>query len=273
VNGAVQILLDLRDRWAERGVDWWSSEPTERAGDGWVRIDELAADPERIGALVTGWGSAHGIDARKAAASLFAKRLGSILSFPPTVAWMAWRRVPTVRPETTWLRFVDDEPVRLAVDEPQALVRADDPLVGAAGVDVADEAALVEHLRRTAYEATMGTLIDGVHAAERTGRRHLWGNLGLTAINSALWSAPVTEAWGDGRRLLQSDDRLARTIDVLEARRPDTGPFLVALRKTCCLAYADDDHGYCASCSLLDREDRIEDLTVRIGNAWRDRTG
>ena len=118
----------------------------------------------------------------------------------------------------------------------------------------------------------MGALIDGFHAAERTGRRHLWGNLGLTAVNSALWCTQRPDSWDDGPRLLAVDERLDRTVDVLPAERPDAGRFLVALRKTCCMAYADADHGYCASCSLLDRDERIDDLTVRIGDAWRDRT-
>jgi hypothetical protein len=272
--GAVQVLLDLRARWSERGVDWWGEDPTTLDGDGWVRVDELAADPAIISSLVDGWADAHGIHNRKAAASLLVKRLGSILAFPPTVAWMNWQRVPTILPDGTWLRLTTAGPDRLAVPEPTALVLEDDPLAGASDVSVAATTGqLLEHLHATSYDATMGAVIDGFHAAERTGRRHLWGNLALTAVNSALWCTDRSESWDDGRELLDSDQRLARTIDVVPADRPDTGPFLVALRKTCCMAYADEDHGWCASCSLLDRDDRIADLTERIGDAWRDRTG
>jgi hypothetical protein len=270
---ATTILLDLRERWADRGVDWWSEDPTTLTGSGWVRIDELAADPERIRDLVGAWATTHRIEHRKAAASLLVKRLGSILAFPPTVAWMSWRRVPTISPTATYLRFVDGQPVRLAIPEPRAVVAPDDPLAVAPDIDTADALGLLDHLRVTAYEATMGALIDAFHSVERTGRRHLWGNLGLTAVNSALWSAPRAQAWDDGRALVDSDVRLARTLEILDADRPDTGRFLVALRRTCCMAYADDDHGYCASCSLLDRGERITDLTTRIGDAWRDRTG
>jgi hypothetical protein len=272
-HGAVQVLLDLRERWSERNVDWWSDDPTRMDGDGWLRVDELAADPERIAGLVDAWSEAHGITDRKAAASLLVKRLGSIVAFPPTVAWMSWRRVPTIRPDGLWLRFDGGVPDRIAIPEPGAAVLAGDDLVGGPGVTVLDEAGLLEHLEANAYRATMGTLIDGVHTAERTGRRHLWGNLALTAVNSALWCAQRDDPWTDGRALVAADHRLERTLEVLDAERSDTGPFLVALRRTCCLAYADDDHGWCASCSLLDREARVVDLTERIGNAWRDRTG
>jgi hypothetical protein len=273
-GGAVEVLLDLRRRWLERGVDWWSADPTQLDGDGWVRVDELAADAPRISSLVDGWATTHGIEHRKAAASLLVKRLGSIVAFPPTVAWMNWQRVPTIRPDRLWLRFGSQGPERLAIPEPEVVVLDGDPLVGGPGVSVAASPAdLLDHLHATAYDATMGALIDGFHAAERTGSRHLWGNLALTAVNSALWCTNRPESWSDGRELLHSDDRLTRTLDVVPADRPDTGPFLVALRKTCCMAYADPDHGWCASCSLLDRDDRIDDLTERIGNAWRDRTG
>jgi hypothetical protein len=186
---------------------------------------------------------------------------------------MSWRRVPTLRAEGLWLRFEGGEPKRLAVPEPEAAVLAGDDLAGSEAIAVLGEPELLGHLHATAYDDAMGTLIDGFHAAERTGRRHLWGNLALTAVNSALWCTHRADAWDDGPRLLDTDRRLDRTIDVLPAERPDTGHFLVALRKTCCLAYADEDHGTCASCSLLDRDERIDDLTVRIGDAWRDRTG
>ncbi|MFN3217367.1 MAG: hypothetical protein ACE367_12805 [Acidimicrobiales bacterium] len=272
-TGAVRVLLDLRERWSERGVDWWSEDPTSLDGDGWVRTDLLAADPERIASLVDAWADVHEITDRKAAASLLVKRLGSIVAFPPTVAWMSWRRVPTIRPDALWLRFDGGVPDRLAIPVPEAAVLAGDALAGAPGVTVLEDLELLAHLESTAYRATMGTLIDGFHAAERTGRRHLWGNLALTAVNSALWCAHRDDPWSDGRALLAADDQLGRTLEVLPAERPDTGPFLVALRRTCCMAYADEDHGLCASCSLLDRDARIDDLTERIGNAWRDRTG
>lgn len=273
-GGAVDVLLALRARWLERGVDWWGEDPTSLDGDGWVRVDELAADPGRISTLVDDWARTHRIEHRKGAASLLVKRLGSILAFPPTVAWMNWRQVPSIRPDGVWLRFAPGGPTRLAVPEPEALVLADDALVGGEGVTVAaDVEALRVHLHATAYDATLGALIDGFHAAERTGTRHLWGNLALTAVNSALWCTQRPDSWNDGEHLLGTDERLARTLDVVPAERPDTGPFLVALRKTCCLAYVDLDHGTCASCSLLDRDERIDDLTVRIGDAWRDRTG
>lgn len=274
MSGAVDVLLDLRARWAPRGVDWWSEDPTSLDGSGWVRADELARDPQRISALVDDWAGAYGIEHRKAAASLLVKRLGSILAFPPTVAWLNWRRVPTVRPDGVWLRFGAGGPERLALPAPDVLVLADDALAGGDGVTVAtDPADLLEHLWATAYDETMGALIDGFHVAERTGTRHLWGNLALTAVNSALWCTGRADAWNDGRSLLERDRRMARTVSIVPAHRPDTGPFLVALRTTCCLAYEDGDHGTCASCSLLDRDERIDDLTQRIGDAWRDRTG
>ena len=136
---AVQVLLDLRDRWLERGVDWWSEDPTSRPGDGWVRVDELAADTDRIERLVTAWQESHGIDGRKAAASLLVKRRGSIIAFPPTVAWMNWRRVPTLRPDGVWLRLQEGEPRRLAVPDPEAAVLPDDPLADAEGIQVLGE--------------------------------------------------------------------------------------------------------------------------------------
>lgn len=270
-RGAVQVLLDLRDRWLLRGVDWWSDDPTRMEGGGWIRLDDLTADPDRIRDAVSGYGDALGVDDRKAAASLLVKRLGSILAFPPTVAWMDWRRVPTMLPDRVWMRFADGKPARICVPDPEVRVLADDPLAGRAGVFVADEDALMDRLLADAYTGTMGSIFDAVHRVERTGRRHLWGNLALTAINSSIWCTRNPDPWADGWRLLQSRTELARTAETLPRDDEDAGRYLVALRKTCCMAYADPGHGYCASCSLLDRDERIEDLTVRIGEAWRNR--
>ncbi len=80
--------------------------------------------------------------------------------------------------------------------------------------------------------------------ALRTGRRHWWGNLALTAVNSALWSADAVAAgrdpWEDGRRLEASHPKLAPTLEVVDAGHAEASPFLVAMRKTCCLTYGGD---------------------------------
>ncbi|MEM8706379.1 MAG: (2Fe-2S)-binding protein [Actinomycetota bacterium] len=136
---------------------------------------------------------------------------------------------------------------------------------------MAEPDALREHLAATAYDATMTAAIDAIHRCERTGTRHLWGNVALTAINSALWAADAADPWKRGRALFESREVMTRTQDLVECERDDTGPYLVALRKTCCLAYEVASHGYCASCNLVDADDRLESLTVKIGDAWRDR--
>ncbi|MEM8705903.1 MAG: (2Fe-2S)-binding protein [Actinomycetota bacterium] len=269
--GAIEIYRDLRTWWLRRGADYWTEDPTDRSGDGWIRVDELGDDPDRLGSIVAAYGELIQTGTRKASAALLAKRFSAMLAFPPTVAWMQWERVPTVRPDETWIRFDDGIPVRVAVDRVHAVVRADDPLAGADDCDVGTSEEIREHLATTAYDATMTAAIDAIHRCERTGTRHLWGNVALTAINSALWAADAPEPWTRGRTLFESRDVMVRTQDLVECHRPDTGPYLVALRKTCCLAYEVKSHGYCASCNLVDADERLESLTVKIGDAWRDR--
>ncbi|MEO0494484.1 MAG: (2Fe-2S)-binding protein [Actinomycetota bacterium] len=271
MSGALDVYRDLRTWWLRRGVDYWTEDPTDRTGDGWIRVDRLGDDRAQLDAIVAEYAAHLGVSDRKAAASLLAKRLSAMLVFPPTVAWMQWERVPTVVPESTWLRFDNGLPLRVAVDHVHATVRPDDPLADADDCDTLPAPELGEHLAATAYDQTMASVIDTIHTRFRTGTRHLWGNVALTAINSALWSGDAASPWDRGRTLFESRPHLVRTQDVLACDRADTGPYLAARRKTCCLAYEVESHGYCASCSLLDEPERTDTLTTRIGDAWRDR--
>lgn len=271
MTGAIDIYRDLRTWWLRRGAEYWGEDPTDRSGAGWIRVDALGDDPERLGSIVEAYGELIKTTTRKASAALLGKRFSAMLAFPPTVAWMQWHRVPTVVPDRTWIRFDDGIPTRVAVDDVHATVLAGDPLARAGDCDVAAPDALRERLATTAYDATMGAAIDAIHRCERTGTRHLWGNVSLTAINSALWAADAPDPWDRGAALCASRTVLARTQDLLPCERDDTGPYLVALRKTCCLAYEVESHGYCASCSLVDADERLATLPDRIGDAWRDR--
>ncbi|MEM7139661.1 MAG: (2Fe-2S)-binding protein [Actinomycetota bacterium] len=268
---SLEVWRDLREWWLQRGVDYWTDDPTDRSGEGWVRVDAFGDDPQRLRSFVDAYGERISVDDTKAAAALLAKRLSSMLAFPPTVAWMRWNRVPRVTPETAWVRFNENVPDRVAVEAPRMWVLADDDAAGADDVDVVDEDGLLEALATSSFDETMSSVIDPINAVIRTGSRHLWGNLALVAINSALWAGDSHDPWGKGARLLAARAPLARTLDAEPAQRADTGSFLVALRKTCCLAYENVEHGYCASCSLLDRDERLVDLTRRIGDQWRDR--
>lgn len=272
-GGASAIVADLRDAWAQRGTDWWTEDPTDRAGDGWIRIDQLGADPERLGHIVVGYQRLVQAATRKAGAALLAKRLTSILVLPPTVAWLSWHRVPTLLPDETWIQFHPKlGPIRLAVKQVQGMVLAEDPLASSPDCVVAEtDDELREHLAATTYDATMGAVIEAIATKERTGRRHLWGNVALVAVNSAMWAGNGTDPWGRGRQLCESRRVLNDTQRVVPCERSDAGEFLLALRSTCCLAYEVESHGYCASCSLLDYDDRVANLTSTIGDLWRDR--
>lgn len=268
-GSAIDAYRQLGDRWAARSAPLFGTTPTEREGDGWIRVADFAADPERLRSVVAAFGPQITVhDKPKAAAALLSKRLGGLLAFPATVGFMSRRRVIRLVPEHTWVRFTDGIPDRAAISEPYAWVSATDRLAGAVDCEVVDEAAQLERLAATAYEATMGTIISALHTVFRTGRRHLWGNLSLAAINSALYCPDGPDPWGDGRRLVAALPTVEPTVDLVPCERDD-GPFTLALRTTCCLAYEREDHGYCASCSLLDRDERIDDLSVSIGDLWR----
>lgn len=263
-HDAVDVLGRLRARWLARGVELLRSDPTDRSGEGWVAVADLA-DPDRAGGAARAYGAAHGIDDPKAAASLLGKRLGSLLAFPATVAWMAERHVPDLTPATTWLRFADGTPSMLAVDEPHGWAPPDR---AGAGVDpVADPDRLRAVLLDTAYDGAVGPLLDALAAAVRMGRRHLWGNLALVAVNSAIWVPEAPGRWIDADVLLADRPDLARTLEVVDGHDERVGPFRVALRRTCCMAYADPDHGYCASCSLVDRDERLDRLPGQLADA------
>ncbi|MEM9514901.1 MAG: (2Fe-2S)-binding protein [Actinomycetota bacterium] len=270
MSGALAVYEQLRERWQLRGLDYWTTDPTDRAGDDWFRVSEIDAEPARLDALIAAFGARAETDNTKAAASLLGKRISSLIPFPATVTWMRARRVPIMRPDTTWVQFVDGAAARVAVDDIAAWVLANDELAGAPDCIVVDDDTMLDHLATVLYEQTMSAVIDALHRHARTGRRHLWGNLALPAINSALWAGEAPDPWTDGRRLLDRLEPVRPTVELLDAERTDADPFTLALRRTCCLAY-ETPHGYCASCSLLDRDERIIDLTARIGDAWRDR--
>jgi ferric iron reductase protein FhuF len=264
--GAAVVYADVRRRWLDKGVELMAEDPTDRPGDGWVRISGLCERPDLLADLVTSFGEVTGVEQRKAAASLLVKRLSSLLAFPATVAWRLWRRVPDLSADNAWVRIGSGRPDHIAFDEARVWVGPDDELRGP-GVIVERELPLPERLLVSAYEDGLGRVIDAVNRSERTGSRHLWGNLALTTVNSALWAGASPEAWHDGEQLCARRTELARTLEILESERHDTGTFAVALRRTCCMAYADPGHGYCESCSLLDHDERVDNLTHLIGDA------
>ncbi|HSL59777.1 MAG TPA: (2Fe-2S)-binding protein [Acidimicrobiales bacterium] len=263
-HDAVDVLRRLRVRWAARGVELVREDPTDRSGAGWVAVADLA-DPDRARAAAADYGAAHGIADPKAAASLLGKRLGSVLAFPATVAWMAERHVPDLSPDRTWLRFVDGTPTTFAVAEPRGWASPERAGAGVEAVD--DPARLRARLLDVDYDAAVGPLLDALATAVRMGRRHLWGNLALVAVNSAIWVPEAPDPWGDADALLAERPDLARTLDVRDAHDDRVGPFRVALRRTCCMAYADPDHGYCASCSLVDHDERLARLPGQLADA------
>ncbi|MCM4076288.1 hypothetical protein LXN57_01775 [Actinoplanes sp. TRM88002] len=202
------------------------------------------------------------------AAALMWKAYSYWLAVPVAFSWVAARRVPRVAASDVLIRLdAPQAPIRLGLRTAvPAAVLASDPLAsgplasgplasgplvsgplvsGPAVSVVADEAALLEQVRRVLLGEHVEPLIDAVQRVVRVGRRPLLGSLAANlahATRHAVRAVPGASAREVGTLL----DGLG--LDSLVEWAADPAGLVTVRRRTCCLAFTLPQPRLCTDC-------------------------
>jgi hypothetical protein len=187
-----------------------------------------------------------------AAAALAWKAYTYWLTLPAVLGWASARRVPLLTGTDVLIHFNDPRPlVTLGLRRDITVaVLPSDPLAlsGFAQVKVvADEAALLEELRRSLLDEHLTPLLDAIHARVRLGKRTLLGSLSSGVAYAVLRSADVLPGSS-----AQSIATLLGTLgieDLIELV-PGRAGKLDVQRKTCCLAFTLPKPKVCVGCCI-----------------------
>jgi hypothetical protein len=187
-----------------------------------------------------------------AAAALAWKAYTYWLTLPAVLGWASARRVPLLTGTDVLMHFNDPRPlVTLGLSKDITVaVLPSDPLAlsGLAQVRVvADEAALLEELRRSLMDEHLTPLLDAIHAKVRLGKRTLLGSLSSGVAYAVLRSADVLPGSS-----AESIATLLGTlgIDDLIELVPGRAGQLDVQRKTCCLAFTLPKPKVCMGCCI-----------------------
>nr|WP_308128931.1 (2Fe-2S)-binding protein [Actinoplanes polyasparticus] len=187
------------------------------------------------------------------AAALMWKAYSYWLAVPVAFSWVAARRVPRVAASDVLIRLdAQQAPIRLGLRTAvPAAVLASDPLAsgplvpGPAVSVVADEAALLEEVRRVLLDEHAEPLIEAVQRVVRVGRRPLLGSLASNlahATRHAVRAVPGASAREVGTLL----DGLG--LDSLVEWTADPAGLVTVRRRTCCLAFTLPQPRLCTDC-------------------------
>jgi hypothetical protein len=187
-----------------------------------------------------------------AAAALAWKSYSYWLALPAVLGWASARRVPLLTGDDVFLHFADPRPLvtlGLRADITVALLPTDPlALSGLPQVRVvADEAALLEELRRSLLDEHLTPLLDAIHSRLRLGRRTLLGSLSSGVAHAVLRSADVLP--GPSAETIATLLGVLGVDDLIELV-PGRAGKLDVRRKTCCLAFTLPKPKVCAGCCI-----------------------
>nr|BFE67115.1 hypothetical protein GCM10020092_004160 [Actinoplanes digitatis] len=187
-----------------------------------------------------------------AAAALAWKAYTYWLALPAVLGWASARRVPLLTGEDVLMHFADPRPlVTLGLRRSVTVaLLPSDPLAvsGLAQVRVvADEAALLEELRRSLLDEHLTPLLDAIHAKVRLGKRTLLGSLASGVAHAVLRSADALP--GSSAETIATLLGALGVDDLIELV-PDQAGRLEVRRKTCCLAFTLPNPKVCAGCCI-----------------------
>jgi hypothetical protein len=187
-----------------------------------------------------------------AAAALAWKAYTYWLTLPAVLGWASARRVPLLTNTDVLMHFNDPRPLVTIGLRPDITVAVlpSDPLAlsGLSQVRVvADEAALLEELRRSLLDEHLTPLLDAMHAKVRLGKRTLLGSLSSGVAYAVLRSADVLPG--------SSAETIATLLGTLEVEDlielvPGRAGKLDVQRKTCCLAFTLPKPKVCQGCCI-----------------------
>jgi len=187
-----------------------------------------------------------------AAAALAWKAYTYWLALPAVLGWASARRVPLLTGTDVLMHFNDPRPlVTLGLRQDITVaVLPSDPLAlsGLAQVRVvADEAALLEELRRSLLDEHLNPLLDAIHAKVRLGKRTLLGSLSSGVAYAVLRSADVLP--GSSAETIATLLGTLGVEDLIELV-PGRGGKLDVQRRTCCLAFTLPKPKVCVGCCI-----------------------
>ena len=216
---------------------------------GWMPTAELAG--AQLGTLLDSAGRRWRAQPH-AAAALAWKAYTYWLALPAVLGWASARRVPLLTAHDVLMHFQDSRPlvtVGLHRDITVAVLPSDPlALAGLPQVRVvADEAALLEELRRSLLDEHLTPLLDAIHGRVRLGKRTLLGSLASGVAYGVLRSADVLP--GSSAATI---DTLLSTLDVADLVElvPGATGRLTVQRKTCCLAFTLPSPKVCQGCCI-----------------------
>ncbi len=220
-----------------------------RDSTGWLRTAELAGSSLEtlLDSSRQRWQAQP-----HAAAALAWKAYTYWLALPAVLGWASARRVPLLTGDNVLMHFNDSRTlITLGLREDITVaVLPSDPLAvsGLAQVRVvADEAALLEELRRSLLDDHLSPLLDAIHSKVRLGTRTLLGSLASGIAYAVLRSADVLPG--------SSAETIGTLLGALEVEDlielvPGRAGKLAVQRKTCCLAFTLPNPKVCAGCCI-----------------------
>lgn len=229
----------------------------EPEGDGWVSMSKFVEDGDFVGEQLRTMKERWDVDNRSAAIGVvggLAWQVGGAALF----VYAAERRVPDLSPESVMLRLADDGLAEVAFVSGRFAALADDPESESATTLFENEDGLRSHLRE-GLEAMLEPVVDHSRAATRVSKRTMW-NRASDLIGQRLLQFGETLAdkeWcgHEAEKLVKSPgsplDGATRFFVVEHGGREEVH----LVRGCCCHGYKDPEHGYCATCPLLSREE------------------
>jgi hypothetical protein len=259
---------------------------------GWVGLADLQAQPRKLMALVEAAGQDrfHSPDQALVLAQVTREAV-AVLATAATYMWSVKRRLLDLSIANVALHE-GPSGVQVAMRTPRLAVLPGDALARFEHVEVLDEAAMVSRLldgvighgeRATRggcssaspttsstddagppVDGSIGTIITTARRLHTMGDRHLWGSVALAVAGALTKSSHVTGIRADEDRatLFAARPDLARLVELVTVCDADGGPLTFAARRTCCLLYKLPQRTQCATCSLRDPDEQLEELTV-----------
>lgn len=232
---------------------------------------DLLADESALREWITSYGAQYGTHRFPVASALAFKSYTWELIDAAVGRWMSQRRVLDVSAPLVVLRCEPSGEPELEFLDVRLTVLRDDPLAGRPGIAVvADDAELLQVLRRTLVDGHLVQAVEAFGELRGGGDRPLWGT-----IAQSIGYPPAT---AEPALVADRTDAVRQLLSILPAGAGDLVEFAeinegggwrpLLLRRTCCYAHTLPGCAPCLTCCLLD--DAGRDLAAAAdGVAWR----
>jgi hypothetical protein len=249
-----ELLADVSRRLGGR----LASAPAGPGADGGgVRVDALLADGRLFPALTRAAGPRFESDDRALVGAQLVREWVAAITAAAVTTWGRDRRLFDWSARNVLVRSDGTVALRRA----DLLVLPDDELAGLPGVTVTSKQGLLDGLLdgalgRDPGDSAVATVIAAARRAVRSGDRHYWGTVAVTAANTLTTVSHEVGPRADWYRelILARRPDLARTVEVLTVDDGHGDTVSCARRLTCCLLVKLPGAVQCGTCNLRDRD-------------------